>query len=64
MNNRIFVRGLPYAIGNDRLREIFSWHGDVVAASVATDRVTGRSRGFGFVEMTTAEQARAAIDGA
>jgi RNA recognition motif-containing protein len=66
MENRIFVGNLPYSVGDSELEAAFSAHGTVVSAVVLRDRETGRSRGFGFVEMETAEMAaaaRAALDG-
>ncbi len=62
MNKKLYVGGLPYAVTEDRLEEIFSAHGTVDSARVITDRFTGRSRGFGFVEMSTDEEAQTAID--
>ena len=58
----IYVGNLSYEVTQDDLREAFGAHGEVVNASVITDKFTGRSRGFGFVEMATEDQARAAID--
>lgn len=58
---RIYVGNLPFSTGEEDLRELFSQHGDVTNASVVSDRDTGRSRGFGFVEMADAAQANAAI---
>lgn len=48
---RIYVGNLPYNSTENELRELFSEHGDVVSASIVMDRETGRSRGFGFIEM-------------
>jgi len=62
MNKKLYVGGLPYAVTEDRLQEIFSAHGTVESARVITDRFTGRSRGFGFVEMSSEEEAQTAID--
>ncbi len=62
MNKKLYVGGLPYAVTEDKLKEIFSAHGAVESARVITDRFTGRSRGFGFVEMTEDAEAQAAID--
>jgi len=62
MNKKLYVGGLPYAVTEDKLKEIFSAHGTVESARVITDRFTGRSRGFGFVEMTEDAEAQAAID--
>ena len=61
MAQKLFVGGLPYSTSNDRLRELFAQVGQVESATVVTDRETGRSRGFGFVEMATVEDAEAAI---
>ena len=58
----IFVGKLPYSTTSDELREIFEEFGTVDSAKVLTDRDTGRSRGFGFVEMPEDEQAQTAID--
>lgn len=59
--NKLYVGGLPYATTNDELKAHFEAAGPVVEAVVITDRETGRSRGFGFVTMETAEGAEAAI---
>ena len=61
-SNKLYVGGLPYEVTEDRLEEIFSPHGTVESARVITDRMTGRSRGFGFVEMSSQEEAQQAID--
>src|SRR5215470_13765923 len=58
---KLFVGGLSFSTSNDRLREAFAAVGAVESASVVTDRDTGRSRGFGFVEMATPEEAEQAI---
>ena len=60
MSKRLYVGNLAFAATSDDLRELFSEYGGVTSADVVTDRETGRSRGFGFVEM--AEGAEAAID--
>jgi len=57
----IYVGNLSFQTGDAELRAAFEAHGEVASASVITDRETGRSRGFGFVEMPSAEQAKAAI---
>lgn len=62
MQNKIFVGGLPWAIDNERLAEVFGQYGEVKDAYVALERETKRSRGFGFVEFATDEAAQAAID--
>jgi len=51
MAKSIYVGNLPFSASDDELRDIFAEHGDVHSARVITDRATGRSRGFGFVEM-------------
>ena len=58
----IYVANLPYSTTDDTLREAFEAHGEVSSATVIKDRETGRSRGFGFVEMPNDEQAKAAIE--
>ena len=58
---KLFVGGLSFSTSTDRLREVFAGVGAVESASIVTDRDTGRSRGFGFVEMATPEDAEAAI---
>ena len=63
MGNRIYVGNLAYSIGDDTLRERFSEYGNVNSAKVMMDRDSGRSKGFGFVEMGTHEEAQAAIQG-
>ena len=61
MAQKLFVGGLPFATSNDQLRDLFAEIGEVASATVVTDRDTGRSRGFGFVEMATPEEAEQAI---
>jgi RNA recognition motif-containing protein len=61
MSKNIYVGNLPYTTSSDDLREWFGKHGAVTSAEVITDRDTGRSRGFGFVEMADPAQADAAI---
>ena len=61
MAQKLFVGGLSFATSNERLRELFAETGTVESAVVVTDRDTSRSRGFGFVEMTTAEEAEQAV---
>ena len=62
MAQKLFVGGLPFATSNDQLRDLFAEVGEVASATVVTDRDTGRSRGFGFVEMATMEAAEEAIN--
>ncbi len=59
-NNKLYVGGLPYSVTYDKLQEIFTPHGTVESARVITDRMTGRSRGFGFVEMSSQSEAEEA----
>lgn len=61
-SKKLYVGGLPYAISDGQLEELFSAHGTVESARVITDRMTGRSKGFGFVEMSTQEEAEAAME--
>ncbi|MBI2526571.1 MAG: RNA-binding protein [Candidatus Rokubacteria bacterium] len=61
MAHKLFIGGLSFSTSSDRLREVFTQAGGVESAAVVTDRDTGRSRGFGFVEMATAEEAEAAV---
>lgn len=62
MATKLFVGNLPYSTGGDQLREAFEKAGKVVEANVVSDKATGRSRGFGFVEMGSEEDAKKAID--
>ena len=59
----IFVGNLPFGMTDDELHELFAKFGEITRATVIKDRVTGKSRGFGFVEMADDEMARAAIEG-
>ena len=61
MANKLYVGGLSFSTSDERLREMFAVAGGVESAAVVMDRDTGRSRGFGFVEMATAEQAADAV---
>ena len=58
----IYVGNLPYSATDAKLEETFASFGTVERAKVVVDRVSGRSRGFGFVEMANSEQAKAAIE--
>lgn len=62
MATNIYVGNLPYSVTDDQLRELFEPHGEVRSAKVIMDRVSGRSRGFGFVEMFNDNEASAAIE--
>jgi RNA recognition motif-containing protein len=61
MEKRLFVAGLPYSFNDQVLADLFAQCGKVVSANVITDRDTGQSKGFGFVEMETSEEAQGAI---
>ncbi len=61
MNKKLYVGGLSYSVTDDQLRQLFAGHGTVESAKVITDRESNRSRGFGFVEMSTQEEAEKAI---
>lgn len=62
MSTKLYIGGLAWATTDDTLKAGFSKAGNVVSAKVITDRETGRSRGFGFVEMSSQEEAQAAIE--
>ena len=62
MSKKIYVGGLPYSVTDQELEELFAAHGVVESAKVITDKYTSRSRGFGFVEMSSEDEAKAAID--
>ena len=62
MEKRLYVGNLPFDTSEDQLHELFSAHGQVVSTKLITDMETGRSRGFGFVEMSTEEEAKVAIE--
>ncbi|OGW91380.1 MAG: RNA-binding protein, partial [Nitrospirae bacterium RIFCSPLOWO2_12_FULL_63_8] len=61
MSTKLYVGGLPYSVTEQQLSELFAQQGTVSSAKVITDKFTGQSRGFGFVEMSTAEEAKKAI---
>lgn len=58
---KLFVGGLPYSIDNQKLNDIFAAFGQVMSATVITDKYTGQSKGFGFVEMADDMAAKEAI---
>lgn len=58
----IYVGNLSYDVTDDKLREVFEAYGEVSSAKVISDKYSGRSKGFGFVEMDNDEEAQAAID--
>lgn len=61
MNSKLYVGNLPYSTTDSALSDLFAQVGTVTSASVITDKMSGRSKGFGFVEMSTPEEAQAAI---
>jgi len=61
-NNKLFVGNLPYSATEDEMKEAFAQSGNVVSVKIIMDRATGRSKGFGFVEMATDAEAQAAIE--
>ncbi|MBG59428.1 MAG: RNA-binding protein [Peredibacter sp.] len=62
MSAKIYVGNLSWNTENEGLESLFSQYGSVVSAKVITDRETGRSRGFGFIEMSNSDEAAAAIE--
>jgi len=62
MQSNLYITNLSYSVDTEALRSLFSSCGDVVSADIIMDRDSGRSRGFGFVEMGTQEQAQNAIE--
>lgn len=62
MAKKLYVGGISYSTNDSGLNDAFAQAGTVVSASIIMDRMTGRSKGFGFVEMSTDEEAQAAID--
>ncbi|NBC30369.1 MAG: RNA-binding protein [Spirochaetes bacterium] len=60
MGNKLYVGNLNYQTQEPELRDLFAQYGEVLSSNIVTDRDTGRSRGFGFVEMGTEEEARSA----
>jgi cold-inducible RNA-binding protein len=62
MATKLYIGGLPYSTTQDQLQEAFGKAGSVVSTSIIMDKMTGRSRGFGFVEMSSDSEAQAAIE--
>ena len=62
MGTKLYVGNLPYSVTDEVLQETFSQFGNVASAKVIMDRDSGRSKGFGFVEMSTNEEAQSAIE--
>jgi RNA recognition motif-containing protein len=63
MGLKLYVGNLPYSVGDGNLQEMFSAFGTVTSAKVIMDRESGRSKGFGFVEMGSEQEAQAAMQG-
>ncbi|GAB4028433.1 MAG: RNA-binding protein [Elusimicrobiota bacterium] len=59
---KLYVGGLPFATGDQELNDLFAAHGKVNSAKIITDKFSGRSRGFGFVEMENDNEAQSAIE--
>ncbi len=62
MAKKIYVGNLPHATSENELQNLFASHGEVVSAQIIVDRDTGRSKGFGFVEMSSDDEAQSAIN--
>ena len=62
MGKKLYVGNLPFSINDESLKEQFSAHGTVETAQVIMDKLSGRSKGFGFVEMSSEEEAKVAIE--
>ena len=62
MSNNIYVGNLPWSYRDDELKGLFEEHGEVTSAKVIVDRMSGRSRGFGFVEMASGDEAASVIE--
>ncbi len=62
MAKRLYVGGLPYSSTDDAVKEYFSQAGTVESVAIISDKMTGRSKGFGFVEMSTEEEAQKAVE--
>jgi cold-inducible RNA-binding protein len=62
MGAKLYVGNLPYSVTEERLQQHFAQHGSVISARIVTDKFTGRSKGFGFVEMSSDGEAERAIN--
>lgn len=62
MNKKLFVGNLPFQTTEQALQDVFAQVGNVESVAIITDRATGRSKGFGFVEMSTEDEAKKAIE--
>jgi RNA recognition motif-containing protein len=63
MGKRLYVGSLPFSMTQNQLQDLFAPYGNVESAKVISDKATGQSKGFGFVEMSTEEEAQEAIQG-
>jgi cold-inducible RNA-binding protein len=62
MGAKLYVGNLPYSVTEERLQQHFGQHGSVISARIITDKFTGRSKGFGFVEMSSDQEAERAVN--
>ena len=62
MNNKLYVGNLPYSLTEEDLKKLFAEVGSVESTAIITDKISGRSKGFGFVEMSSDEDAKKAIE--
>jgi RNA recognition motif-containing protein len=62
MSNKLYVGGLPYETTEDALKDLFAEAGTVASVAIIIDKISGRSKGFGFVEMSSEEEAQKAIE--
>lgn len=62
MSKKVYVGNMNYSTAENNLRDLFAQYGNVQTVNIIVDRYTGKAKGFGFVEMETEEEARAAID--
>ena len=60
-NRKLYVGNLSYSVSEERLRDLFSEYGSVKSVNIITDRETGRSKGFGFIEMSSPPEVREAV---
>ncbi len=62
MSKKVYVGNMNYATQENQLKDLFAQYGEVASVNIIVDRYTGKAKGFGFVEMNTEEEARAAIE--
>jgi len=62
MSKKVYVGNMNYSTAENQLRDLFTQYGNVTSVNIIVDRYTGKAKGFGFVEMETEEEARAAIE--